>query len=159
MKMPRKSLKLWLASTNGWQRIWFVCSVICFLYYTIFYPLEESGKGRAFRYEMLWAAEKEMKNPLCAPYMSGDFEKLIVPQYSTDGSTCYHIYSHRKHSEDRKPITEAMYQEDFSRGEREKWLIFIGMGAFISTLLIAFSYGVGVVVSWILKGFKRNDSK
>ena len=98
-----------------------------------------------------------MKNPICAPYMSSEFGKLIEPEYSTDGSTCYHIYSHRQFSDDRKPISEAIYKQDFQSRERETWMMFIGMGALIATFWVAFVYGVGVVVSWITKGFKRNE--
>lgn len=159
MNMARKSLKQWLIAANGWQRLWFVGSVVCFLYFVIIYPLTESDKGRSFRYEMLWAAEKEMKNPLCAPYMSGAFEKLIEPEFSTDGSTCYHIYSHRQFSDDKKPITESIYQQRFQSREREAWLMFIGLGTFISTFLVGLMYGVGIVVSWIIRGFKRSDEK
>lgn len=157
--MARKSVKEWLIASNGWQRIWFVCSIVCFLYFTVIFPLTESNKGSSFRYEMRWATEREMKNPMCAPYMAIEFSKLIEPEYSTDGSTCYHIHSHRKYSDDKSPITEKIYQQRFDSNEREKWLMFIGMGAFISTLLVAFVYGVGVVISWITKGFKRNEQQ
>jgi hypothetical protein len=154
--MPRKSVKQWLIAANGWQRLWFVGSVMCFLYGIIIFPLTESNKGSLFRYEGLWSAEKEMKNPICAPYMNGEFDKLIIPDYSTDGSTCYHIYSHRQYSDDHKPITESTYQQHFQSSEREMWLKLIGFGFVLSTLLNAFVYGVGVVVTWVVKGFKRN---
>ena len=155
--MARKSLKQWLTAANGWQRIWFVGSVVCFLYFIVIYPLTESDKGRSFRYEMLWAAEKEMKNPICASYMSSDFDKLISPEFSTDGSTCYHIYSHRQFSEDKKPITAEIYQQHFQSREREMWLMFIGIGALISSFWVAVVYAVGVVVSWVIKGFKKSE--
>lgn len=108
---------------------------------------------------MRWATEREIKNPICAPYMNNQFSNLFEPQYSTDGSTCYHIYSHRKYSENNNPITETMYQEYFDSKEREMWLKYIGMGALISTLLSMFVYGAGVVASWIIKGFKKGEEQ
>ena len=153
--MARKSLKQWLIAANGWQRIWFVCSVICFLYFVIIYPLVEVDKGSSFRYEMRWATEKEMKNPNCLTYMNSEFSSLSEPQYSNDGSTCYHIYSHRRYADDNKPITEEIYRQSFVSNERQTWLIYIGIGFFVAIFLVAFVYGVGVVLRWIIKGFRK----
>jgi len=156
--MPRKSLKHWLIAANGWQRLWLVATVVCFFYFTIIFPITETNKGSSFRYEILWAAEREMKNPICALYMSGEFDRLKEPEYSSDGSTCYHIYSHRQYSDDRKPITESTYQQRFQRSEGEIWLKLIGLGFIFSALLTSFVYGVGVITSWVIKGFKKSGS-
>ena len=157
--MSRKSLRQWLDDANGWRRIWFVCSIICVLYFVIIFPLAETNKGSSFRYQGLFATEKEMKNPNCATYMYEDFNKLVEPEYSTDGSTCYHIFQHRQYSDDKKPITETLYQEHFQSEEGQLWLKYIGIGFVISMLLIIFVYVVGVVTSWIIKGFKKNESQ
>jgi hypothetical protein len=156
--MSRKSLKQWLADANGWKRIWFVGSIVCLLYFVVIFPLTETNKGSLFRYEGLWAAEKEMKNPMCAQYMSEDFNKLSEPKYSTDGSTCYHIFSHRKYSESKMPVTENQYKDDFNSNERMLWLQYIGFGFLISMFLSAFVYFIGVVISWISKGFGKSES-
>ncbi len=108
---------------------------------------------------MLWAVEREMENPLCAQYMNDEFSKLAEPKYSKDGSTCYNIYNHRRHSEDKKPITAEIYQQRFDSERRETWLMHIGIGLVVSTFLVAFFYGVGVVVSWVIKGFRKGDSQ
>ena len=157
--MPRKSVKQWLIAANGWQRLWLFGAVVCFFYFTIIFPLTETNKGSVFRYEILWAAEKEMKNPICAQYMSDEFDKLIKPEYSSDGTTCYHIYSHRQYYDDRKPITESMYQQHFQSKEREMWLKLIGLGFVLSALLTTFVYGIGVITSWVIKGFKKSESQ
>lgn len=155
--MPRKSLKQWLVDANGWQRIWFVSSVVCLLYFVVMWPLTQANIGSSFRYEMRWATEREMKNPMCTPYMTQKFNELAEPKFSSDGSTCYHIYSHRKYSDDQKPITESIYQQNFDANERQTWLMYIGMGLFVSVFLSAFVYGLGKVTSWIIKGFKRSE--
>jgi hypothetical protein len=156
-KMSRKSFKQWLSNANGCKRIWFICSIICFIYFIVIFPLTETNKGSLFRYEGLWAAEKEMKNTVCAAYMSEDFNKLVEPKYSTDGSTCYHIFSHRKYSDEQKPVTEKQYQDDFSSNERLMWFKYIGFGFLIATFLSAFVYFSGVVISWVIKGFKKSE--
>jgi hypothetical protein len=158
MRMARKSLKQWLLAANGWQRLWFVCSIICLLYFVIIFPLVEVDKGRSFRYESLWSTEKEMRNPNCATYMTSTFDKLAEPQYSKDGSTCYNIYIHRKYAENNAPITEAIYQQQFVSNERQLWLIYIGIGFAVSSFLATFVYGVGVVVRWIMNGFRKGES-
>lgn len=157
--MSRKSLKQWLADANGWRRIWFVCSVICFIYFIVIFPLSETNKGNSFKFDGLRAAEREMKNAVCAPYMSEDFNKLVEPEYSTDGSSCYHIFIHRKYSDDNKPFTEKQYQDDFKSNEREAWLMYIGLGFLISIFLSAFVYSLGFVTSWVIKGFKKSESQ
>ena len=157
--MSSKSLKQRLADANGWRRIWFVCSVICFIYFIVIFPLSKTGEGSLSRYERLWSAEREMKNAICAPYMSEDFNKLVEPEYSNDGSTCWRIFTHRKHSDDKKSFTEEQYRDDFGSNERELWLYHIGIGFLFSTFLIAFVYFVGVVISWVIKGFKKSESK
>ncbi len=136
-----------------------MCSILCFLYYIVIFPLSETKKVSAFRYEMLWAAEREMNNPACSVYMSDDFNKLSEPQYSKDGSTCYQIYNHRRYSDDKKPITAEIYQQRFDSGQRETWMMHIGIGLVVSTFLVAFVYGVGAVVSWVIKGFRRGDAQ
>ena len=153
--MARRSPIQWLASANGWQRVWFVCSVLCVLYYTIIFPLSEVNKDRMHRYERLWATEKEMLNPICAPYMNSEFMTLREPPYSKDGSTCYHIYSHRKYSGDDRPITVEGFTRHFNSQEREMWLSHIAVGALVATIFSMLLYGVGMVVAWIRRGFNR----
>ncbi len=155
--MARRSLKQWMLAANGWQRIWFVFTIASFGYFLVFYPLAESNKGSSYRYESRWTIEKEMQNPLCAPYMSEPFEKLVEPEFDLDAKGCYSIYSHRKYREGN-PITPESYRDRFSSEEREIWLTFIGMGLFIAVLISALTYGFGVIVAWVIKGFRKSAS-
>jgi hypothetical protein len=158
--MARRSLKQWLVAANGWQRIWFVGTIVCFFYFILIYPLTETNKGNSYRYNTKWAIEKEMKNPECTVYMSGTFSQLKEPEFDPDGRTgCYNIYLHRKYLEENKPITMSSYNESFVSEAREQWAAYIGMGAFISLLLSVFVYAVGAVVSWIVRGFKKSDKQ
>lgn len=155
--MPQQSIKKWLSGANGWQRIWFVCSAISFIYYLVVFPLTETNAGSSFRYNTKWAIEKEMKNPECIRYMSEPFNQLSEPEYSANGEKgCFHIYVHRKYLEGNLQLTESSYEKNFVSEERERWLAFIGIGALVATLLSALAYGIGVVISWVIKGFQRS---
>lgn len=154
--MALRKLKQWLVAANGWQRIWFVCSIISILYFVIIFPLIEVNEGSSFRYSTKRAIENEMKNPECAIYMNGAFAQLNEPEFDPDGKkSCYNIYIHRKYSDQNRPITNSSYGEQFVVEERKKWMMYIGVGAFIAVLLSAFVYGTGVVLSWIARGFTR----
>lgn len=154
--MPQLSLKKWLTGANGWQRIWFVCSALCFLYYLVVFPLTETNSGSSFRYNTKWTIEKEMKNPECAKYMSAPFNQLAEPEYSANGEKgCFHIYIHRKYLDGNDQLTEKSYEQHFVNEERMRWLTFIGIGALFAILLSGLAYVIGIVVSWVIKGFQR----
>jgi hypothetical protein len=159
MKFNFYSLKDWFSEANGWKRIWIVSSVISLIYFVIAFPLAETNKGAVVRYEGLWAAEREMKNDLCLPYMKDSFDTLVEPKYSTDGSTCWHIFNHRRFSEHKSKITEALFQEEFSNNERSIWVKYILLGLVISTLLSLFAYLCGAIVSWVIDGFRKDSRR
>jgi hypothetical protein len=46
--MNRKSLKQWLVAANGWQRIWFVGTVVCLIYFVVVFPIAETNKESSF---------------------------------------------------------------------------------------------------------------
>lgn len=160
MTMARKSIKQWLADANGWRRIWFVATVLTFLYFCFLFPFIQSGDGNAYRYRTKWAIEEEMKNPLCAEYMNKSFAQLIEPEYNNSGKVgCYNIYSHRKYLKDNKSITENEYKSDFEREHWERVFGYALMGFIAAFLLSGFVYGFGVVTAWIVRGFKRNEQQ
>jgi hypothetical protein len=160
MIKSRKSLKQWLADANGWRRIWFVATILTLIYFCLLFPFTQSSDGNAYRYRTKWAIEAEMKNPICAEYMNKMFSELKEPEYETNGKDgCYNIYSHRKYLKDNKPITEDEYLTNFEKEHWERILGFAVMGLISAIVLSAFVYGVGVVTSWIIKGFKKSESQ
>jgi hypothetical protein len=158
--MYRKSLKEWLADANGWRRIWFVATLLTFLYFCLLFPFIQSADGNAYRYSTRRAIESEMKNPICAVYMSKAFSELREPEFDTSGlNGCYNIYLHRKYLKDNKSINENEYQSNFEKEHWERILVYGAMGLIYAIVLSAFVYGVGFVTSWIIKGFKKSESQ
>lgn len=154
--MSRQSLKQLLAHANGWQRIWFVTTVLTFLYFCLLFPFIRSVDGSDYRYSTLRAIEAEMKNPICAEYMSKSFSEPREPAFDKSGMNgCYNIYLHRKYLKDNKSITEKEYQSKLEEEHSERVLGFAAIGLISAILLSVFVYGVGFVISWIIKGFKK----
>lgn len=151
------SLKAWLKTSNGWQRIWFIGSVAGLFYYCVLFPLQEAGKGNSYKYDTKWKIEAEMKKSECAPYMSQPFNQLTEPAYPNTDEGCYYIYSHRKYSDDNKSITKESYEADFESKYREALYTYFGIGLVIATVLSLLIYGCGVLVAWVLKGFKSKE--
>ncbi|MFM9991601.1 MAG: hypothetical protein ACKVOY_09225 [Burkholderiaceae bacterium] len=151
------SLKIWLKSTNGWQRIWFIGTIAGLLYYCVLFPLQEAGKGNSYRYDTKWKVEAEMKKPECAPYMSQPFNLLTEPSFPKTDEGCYYIYSHRQYADGNKSITKKSYEADFESEYREALFTYFGIGLVIATVLSLLIYGCGVLVAWVLKGFKSKE--
>jgi hypothetical protein len=155
-----KSLNQWLADANGWRRIWFVATILTFLYFCLLFPFIQSGDGNAYRYQTKWAIEAEMKNPICAEYMNKSFAELREPEFDTNGKNgCYNIYSHRKYLKDNKSITEDEYQSNFEKEHWERILGIAAMGLLFAIVLSAFVYGTGIVISWVIKGFQKSETQ
>lgn len=151
------SIKIWLKSTNGWQRIWFLVSLLGVLYFCLLFPFQEYAKGNSYRYKTLWETEAEMDKSECYPYMNLPFNQLVEPGYPKVGEGCYHIYTYRKFAPDNKPFTKEEYQRNFESESRLRILGLCIEGFFISIVLSAFGYGLGALVSWVIKGFKKPD--
>ena len=154
----RKSLKEWVSTANGWQRIWLVVSSITFIYFLLLFPFIEGGKGNDFRYSQKRAIETEMVKKECLRFLTAPFEQLEEPEYDIDGKVgCYHIYSHRKYYDDHKPFTAQEYESWFEYEYWTRFFSFLGIGFLFAFLLCATAYGVGYVIAWIRKGFKKEQ--
>jgi hypothetical protein len=68
----------WLRRANGFQRLWFVLSIVLILYLTFVNPFVIRGSDLP-AYQYKWAVEREFKNPQCHPYLTERFEKLREP--------------------------------------------------------------------------------
>jgi len=157
MSFSRKFLVEWLRVANGWQRIWFVGTVVSALYFLVVFPMSETNKGYARRFQTDLAVERDLKNPACAEYMSGEFSKLVAPPYSDDGG-CYHIYVHRKYSENHAEINPDLYEQYWKKREREYWRMHTAVGAVLAVTVPALVYFLGLLVGWIARGFRQSNS-
>jgi hypothetical protein len=78
---------------NGWQRLWFVGTILSLFAFAVVYPVIERGRLRDFSYTR--AVEMDYNNPACSRFLAQPFEALQEPPYA-DGGTCWHIYTSRK---------------------------------------------------------------
>jgi hypothetical protein len=156
MKMAIQRFKEWLKDSNGWQRIWFVATLVVISYFVFVFPFVETGRHNIFRYEQYRAIEKEFLREDCARYMSERFENLEVPNFSVNSDTgCYRIYRERESLPDHKPITPDDYRKEFESAHWDRFFVAMVSGLLFAALLSAIFYGFGYVVAWVLKGFRR----
>ncbi len=147
-----------LSSLNGWQRLWLVGSLISFLYFVGFRPLEESEKQRAVLNELYSDARGDFASPNCSQYQTAPFLILAEPkgQEFKPGS-CSHIWRKRKDASNvDAPYTEADFLRSFENSLSHHYRAYLTMGLISAVAFSFFSYFVGWVFSWILKGFKKN---
>ena len=149
------NIKNWLYIANGWQRIWFVVAVVGVLYFSLVWPFTENSSGNQYRYQRLRDIEAEMSKPECAVYMNQPFSQLTQPTFPTKGEGCYHIYTHRKFLANNKTITKEQYLNDFESEYRQRIFESSLAGFLMATTLSALLYGLGVLVAWVVKGFRK----
>lgn len=149
------SVKNRLENSNGWQRLWLVCTVTAYIYFCVFMPFIEVEKNSSFRYETLFKIEAEMKKPECASYMNLPFNQLVEPSIEKIEEGCIYIYSHRRYSHTKQPITRQSVGDDFTSTHRQNLLEWFVLGLLFSTFLSAFAYALGALVVWVTKGFRK----
>lgn len=152
-----KSIKSWIQSTNGWQRLWLVVTTTGFIYFCLFMPFNETGKTSAYRYQILNNVHSELKRPECEPYINLPFEQLLEPSMPKTNEGCYHIYSHRQFSDKKQPITQKSVDDKFTADHRQNLLEWFYIGLLFSTILAAVLYSLGALTAWVIKGFRKKE--
>jgi len=151
--------KNWLRTANGWKRLWFVLSAFGLLYATLVNPFVLSSQHHLSRYQYRWAVERELKNQECQLYSIKPLAELSEPEYqdSEGNKGCYHIYNYRKYNNPTKaPYTSDDLDSDF---RREIWgdiLVLSGVGLIGAIVLSSGVYFLGVIVAWVVMGFKKS---
>ncbi|MFA5940269.1 MAG: hypothetical protein WC809_13005 [Sinimarinibacterium sp.] len=152
-------LKNWLQTANGWRRLWFVLSAFGLFYTTIVNPFVFSSRNDLSAYQYRWAVEKEFKNPECQSYSAKPLTELTEPEYqdSEGNSGCYHIYNYRKYNNPTQtPYTPDDLDRDFRDELWSELLMLSGLGFVGAIVLSAVVYFLGVVLAWIVRGFRGN---
>ena len=144
------SIKEKIASANGWQRLWLVTTVGCFVYFAWIVPIQQMDEMNVFRYKEKWAVEEEMKNPVCKDYMLKPFDQL---EKSTDA--CYNIYVEREYAENNAQLTPESYKKKFREDQSSRLMTYIQTGLIVAVALSALLYAAGAVVAWVVSGFKK----
>jgi hypothetical protein len=129
------------------------------LYLAVVNPFVLSSQHELSVYEYQWAVQNELKNPECRLYTTKPLIELTEPEYrDRDGKEgCYHIYNQRKyHNPTKVPYTSDDLNKD---GLQEIWgviLAYSGLGFVGGIVLSAVAYFLGVLVAWVLVGFRKN---
>lgn len=121
-------------------------------------PFVLSNQSSLSRYQYRWAVERELKNPECRLYSIKPLVELTEPEYQdSDGNKgCYHIYNYRKYNNPTKvPYTSDDLDSDFRREVWGEILVLSGLGAVGTIVLSALVYFLGVVVAWVITGFRK----
>lgn len=151
-------LKNWLRTANGWKRLWFVLSAFGLFYMTVVNPFVLSSQNNLSRYQYRWAVEKEFKNPECRLYSIKPLIELTEPEYqdSEGNKGCYHIYNYRKYNNPTKvPYTSDDLGKDFTQELWGEIVALSGLGVVGTMVLSALVYFLGVVVAWVITGFRK----
>jgi len=151
-------IKNWLRTANGWKRLWFVLSAFGLFYMILINPFVLSNQSSLPRYQYRWAVERELKNPECRQYSIKPLVELTEPEYQdSDGNKgCYHVYNYRKYNNPTKvPYTSDDLDSDFRREIWGEILVLSGLGAVGAIVLSALVYFLGVVVAWVITGFRK----
>ena len=150
-----------MRTANGWKRLWLVLSVLGLLYAAVINPQIVGKDIAAIRYPSIAAAERELSNPECQPYSAKPFAELAQPKYVDEyGSEgCYNLYSYRKYFNQTKvPLTAEDIDREFSDQIGDEMLSWAGAGFVASIMLSALVYFLGVVVAWVVSGFRARPS-
>jgi len=121
-------------------------------------PFVLSSQNNLSRYQYRWAVERELKNPECREYSIKPLVELTEPEYQdSDGNKgCYHIYNYRKFNNPTKvPYTPDDLGSDFTHEVWSEILMLSGLGAVGAIVLSALVYLLGVVVAWVIMGFRK----
>lgn len=147
-------MKNFLNKLNGWQRIWFVLTALSVFVFGFIYPVIDLGSSRSFNYR--WAIEKDFNNPICDNYTKQPLVTLEEPNFSLEGGSCWHIYTHRKYlKKETLPLTYEAYVSEDNRSYRNNLFGFMGIMSAFVLFCSAIVYGTGKVFVWIRRGFKQ----
>lgn len=138
---------------NGWQRLWVVGTVFVVFAFGIVTPYLQLS--RSYPYDYQWATQKDYDNPNCASYFELRFEQLTEPPFVNGGGSCWHIYTSRKHEDGHRafPTYADWRAEDNADWWNNVWGMLAGMSVIVLMLSLVV-YGLGMVVAWVIRGFR-----
>ena len=152
-----KSIKSWVQRTNGWQRLWLVGSVAGFIYLCLFLPIRETNLSTSYWNNKFSRLSVESRKPECDPYMNLPLDQLAEPPFNEG---CYNIYIHRQiwlDNQPSRPFTLKSVNDEMNSEYQKLLLEWFGIGAVLTTLISAITYGLGSLTAWVIKGFRKKE--
>jgi hypothetical protein len=133
---------------NGWRRLWVVGSGIALLG-AIWWALDTAAKGRIYDFRVVQAFNR--KECLHILRMPAGSKLDKEPEY---GDPCWKLYSYRSIYKDAGS-TEDEYLKHVNALQREDILMQATGALILWALGVALVYGMGVIVAWIVRGFRQ----
>jgi hypothetical protein len=100
---------------NGWQRLWFVIAAGSVAYGGVVAPFTTCSGSHLSSFDYRRGLQRDLQNPDCRPYQTGELSKLREPAYD-EGGGCYHLYLSRRYdSTNSVPYTLDVYDQASSR--------------------------------------------
>ncbi len=97
-------------SLNGWRRLWLALTGLAAMVAVVVGFIHGSDSGSSWTYAS--ALRQDFANPACRDTATKPFNELIEPEFSSDGGSCWHIYTHRRYQSDpNRALTD--YQQHF----------------------------------------------
>ena len=143
---------------NGWQRIWFVLTVLVWIGFAVVYPAYVTAQS-ASRAERTFgpSIRAEYESGKCKPFINEPIATLIEPDTNSPAPNCWHIYTSRTvDSSQGLPATPYTIEQFGANNRAKAWEVFRTGFDPISILVVlgsAMVYSVGWLISWIRRGF------
>jgi hypothetical protein len=160
MRNGMNKFRAWLKNANGWRRLWFVLSVFGLFFAVVINPFNENSRGYSSRLEFRLKVEEDLQNPECRDYYTKPLNQLVEPPFlDEDGNErCWHLFTHRKFDDPTTvPYTLADLKRNFTKEERNNLLVLSAFGFVVTAILSALVYWLGLVVAWVIGGFKKQS--
>lgn len=107
-----------------------------------------------YEWDYRQAVEKDLSNPSCQPYTEMPIDQLKEPPFTSEGGSCWHLYTHRKYADaDTRPFTLETYDDDQRWYKRKNFLIGFGLLSALALIVSLLVYALGWLVNWIRRGF------
>jgi hypothetical protein len=147
-----KNPKAWLQSSNGWERVWVVLTIFGLLY-ALYLSVYQTNQSQIGLYDYKTSIHEEYQLPQCKPYINEPISKLKEPEDFQED--CWYIYTHRKYlTKDVYPYTEEMYDKKINLNYWGGLGLLFTVNSLIAIILSVILYFSGMILNWILKGFK-----
>lgn len=150
-------MRRWMRDSNGWQRLWLALSIALLLYSVFINSFILASKNDPAAYEYQSQVLREYEDADCAAFWTKPINELEEPPFHLNQEKgCWHIYTTRFfNEEDVVPYTIEDYQDDFFWEIWNEIFAYAGFGAAVSIFLAVFIYFLGMVLVWIIQGFKK----
>jgi len=143
---------------SGWQRLWFVTTILAFLFAGLIYPVAVISQGnpgqRAYRDMLL----KDLSAEKCRPYVTQPIGELREPPALLYGMDCSALYLSRKAaSRDIHPYSVEIYDKREAARKLEGLFPLMVLSSSLTLAASVLVYAFGLGIAWTRQQFSETD--